>query len=153
MHDRDHSFYMHKAIKQAERALLKNEVPIGAVVIDTQQAILGRGYNQVEMTHTQTAHAEMLALKKAAQRKENWRLEGCTLYVTLEPCAMCMNLVLLSRITTVVYGAPSPQFGYHLDNCLALNLYQRKLEIISGICRDEAAHLLQLFFRRRRKGA
>ncbi len=152
MKNTNYEFYMSKALKQASVGAAKGEVPIGAVVVDSKGVVLARAHNQVEGKKTQTAHAEMLALHKAAQKIDNWRLEGCTIFVTLEPCAMCMGLILLSRVKCVVYGAPSPKFGYHLDNCIALNLYKNKLEIVSDICSNEATVLLQCFFQKRREG-
>lgn len=146
----DDMHFMRKALDQAKIAFDKNEVPVGAVVVDNSGIILAQAHNLVESEHTQTAHAEMQALREAAQKIEDWRLEDCSVYVTLEPCAMCMALIMLSRIKRLVFGALSPEFGYHLDSCLALNLYKRKLEITSGIYSEEAAQLLEDFFRKRR---
>lgn len=152
MKNTNYEFYMRKALKQAIIGAAKGEVPIGAVIIDDKGRVLARAHNQIEGKKTQTAHAEMLAVYKAAQKIDNWRLDECTIFVTLEPCAMCMGLIILSRIKRVVYGAPSPKFGYHLDNCIALNLYKNKLEIVSNICSSEATVLLQNFFQKRREG-
>jgi tRNA(Arg) A34 adenosine deaminase TadA len=106
--------FMDAALEQAEIAAEQSEVPVGAVVIDEKGAIIARAYNQVEHTGTQRAHAEMLALEQAALSRGNWRLSGCWLYVTLEPCTMCMGLARLSRVAGVVYGARSPLMGYSL---------------------------------------
>ncbi len=107
---------MRQALKLAQKAAVIDEVPIGALVVNEQGVILGRGYNMVEKLCTQTAHAELRALTQAGKKVGDWRLNGCWLYVTLQPCAMCLNSIKLSRIQGVVYGAESPLFGYHLDN-------------------------------------
>lgn len=145
-------FFMNKALALAKRAMAQDEVPIGAVVVDARGVIVGRGFNQVERRHCQTAHAEIMAIEKAAQKMGNWRLEGCWLYVTLQPCAMCMGLIRLSRMAGVVYAAKSPLFGYHLDNDLTSSVYKRDiLAIIHSICERKAVDLLQSFFQKKRK--
>ncbi|MDR3550512.1 MAG: nucleoside deaminase [Candidatus Babeliales bacterium] len=144
-------FFMSIALKQAQKALLKNEVPVGAVVVDAQGIILARGMNLTEMSYTQQAHAESLAITKAGKKLADWRLEGCWVYVTLEPCAMCMHLILLSRVSGVVFGASSPLFGFHLDNDLAIQLYKKSaLTIVEGINKEEAVVLLKQFFKGKR---
>ncbi|MCX5922653.1 MAG: nucleoside deaminase [Candidatus Dependentiae bacterium] len=149
-HDRDVVF-MSQALRQAEKAFAKNEVPVGAVIVNPQGVIIARGMNLVESQHTQRAHAESLAIEKAGKKLHDWRLEGCWLYVTLEPCAMCMNLILLSRLDGVVFGASSPLFGYHLDNNLNVQLYKKSvLSIVEGICQEEAGILLKRFFKTKR---
>lgn len=146
-----HTWYMHQALKQAQKAYQRNEVPIGAVVVDEKGAILARGYNLVEARHQQTAHAEMLALDRACKKRKDWRLTDCTVYVTLEPCAMCMNLLLLCRVKGVVFGAPSPLFGYRLDKHNHLQVYKKDtFHIVEGICAAESANLLRKFFKEKR---
>lgn len=103
---------MKAAISEALKALAKEEVPIGAVIVNKDGHIIARAHNLTEHKHTQAAHAEMLAIEKAGKKIGDWRLEGCWLYVTLEPCAMCYNLAVLSRLDGIVYGAESPLFGY-----------------------------------------
>lgn len=148
----NHEYFMQKALDQAHNAYQKKEVPIGCVVVDAHGVIQGRGYNQVEQRCTQAAHAEITALKQAGKKLKNWRLEGCTVYVTLEPCAMCMNLILLSRAAGVVYAARSPLFGYHLDNELTLSVYNRNaFKVVEGICAVQAQELLQKFFKEQRE--
>jgi tRNA(adenine34) deaminase len=148
----DHLKYMKKALKQAQRAFQKDEVPIGAVIVDPEGTIISRAYNQVEGKCQQLAHAEIQAIAKACKKRGNWRLEGHWLYVTLEPCSMCLNLVLLSRLEGVVFGAESPVFGYHLDNNGPLQLYRRDtLQIIKGVGQQESAALLKRFFTEKRK--
>lgn len=114
-HEKD-LFFMSQALLQAQKALDKDEVPVGAVVVNADGVIIARGMNCTEAHHTQHAHAESLAIAKAGKKMRDWRLEGCWIYVTLEPCAMCMHLILLSRLAGVVFGASSPLFGFHLDN-------------------------------------
>lgn len=145
--------YMKQALTLARRALATDEVPIGAVVVDEQGVVVGRGYNQVMNRCTQRAHAEVAALACAGKKRGDWRLNGCVLYVTLEPCAMCMALTSLSRVRTVVYGATSPLFGYHLDldNEAGLRVYKRDVQIVSGVMSDEAVSLLKQFFQKKRK--
>ncbi len=151
---KDHDYYMGQALKQAQRAFDSDEVPIGAVVVDEAGIIIARAYNQVERKQTQVAHAEMLAVSKAGAKQGTWRLSGCWLYVTLEPCAMCINLMVLSRLAGVVFGTSSPVFGYQLDKHGIVQLYQNTdfpLTVVEGNRAHESAHLLRTFFRRKRK--
>jgi tRNA(adenine34) deaminase len=149
-------FLMKKALRQAQKAFEADEVPVGALVIDAQGTILARAYNQVESKMTQTAHAELLALRKAGKKLGDWRLEGCWMYVTLEPCSMCFSAIVLSRMGGVVYGASSPLFGYRtvLDKLGPVSLYNDRslpLQVIEGIDTDESSALLQKFFKIKRK--
>lgn len=143
--------YMQKALDQASLAFAQDEVPIGAVVVERDGTLIGAGYNLVEAKKTQQAHAEMLALNQAVQFRNDWRLDGCTLYVTLEPCSMCIGLIRLSRISRVVYAADSPLFGYHLDNQGDSWVYKNDIEIRAGVAADEARQLLKQFFQKKRK--
>ena len=150
--DRDHLRYMNLALKEAQKAFKKDEVPIGAVIVSPEGKIVSRAYNQVEKKQQQIAHAEMQAIAKACKKRGNWRLNGHWLYVTLEPCSMCLNLALLSRLEGIVFGAESPVFGYHLDNRGPLQLYRRDtLQIIKGVGQQESAALLKRFFTEKRK--
>lgn len=143
--------YMKIALDQAQMAAVSGEVPIGAVVIDAQGHLIGAGHNRVEQSRCQTAHAESLAIAQACHTRADWRLDGCWLYVTLEPCLMCMGLIKLSRIEGIVFGAASPLFGYRLDNNIAYQLYKDDtITIIEGVRAAEAAAILQLFFKQRR---
>ena len=145
-------FFMQQAIAYAHQAYGHNEVPIGAVVVNSHQEIIGAGYNQVESCHTQRAHAESIAIEQAGAGRLDWRLDGCWLYVTLEPCAMCMGLITLSRMQGVVYAAPSPLFGYRLDKDAALSVYNRDLLCtVDGVMQQEASMLLKKFFQQKRK--
>lgn len=136
------------AYRQACKAYNTNEVPVGAVIVDMDGSIIGRGYNKIEKNQTQAAHAEMIALSKAAQKKKGWRLDGCTLYVTLEPCLMCLGGILLSRITTIVYGAPSPLFGG--THCIEFlqEPYRKGVVLKKGLQEGRCIELIQLFFSR-----
>jgi tRNA(adenine34) deaminase len=149
--DKD-QFFMAQALKQAHFALKYDEVPVGALVVSSEGIIIGRGYNQTEKRSSQAFHAEMLALIKAGRKIGDWRLNGCWVYVTLEPCAMCMNLIRLSRCDGVVYGALSPLFGYQVvDKCCSFSVYKEDaVEIVAGVSQDKAAALLKGFFRARR---
>lgn len=149
----DHISFMKKALSQAQKAFTRDEVPVGAVVVDAEGKILARAFNQVETKKTQAAHAEFHALIKAGKKQGDWRLNGCWLYVTLEPCAMCMNFVILSRLAGVVYGASSPIFGYHIvDNQIGSWLYKKDAPvIIGGIKSEESIILLKQFFKNKRK--
>ena len=150
--ERDSQF-MNLALAQAENALQKGEVPIGAVVVDEQGDLVGAAHNEVEFRQTQAAHAEILALTAASKARGDWRLEGCWIYVTVQPCGMCMALIQLSRCAGVIYGAESPLFGYHLvDNDNQHSLYKK--DIIhreAGIAAQQAGILMKEFFKSKRE--
>jgi tRNA(adenine34) deaminase len=145
------TLFMARALEQARIAFEQNEVPIGAVVVNPQGEVVGAAFNTVEQTHTQTAHAECRAIQEAGASLNDWRLEGCWIYVTLEPCSMCMHLILLSRLAGVVFGASSPLFGFHLDNGLSIELYKKStLTVVQGVCKEQAGELLKQFFKMKR---
>jgi tRNA(adenine34) deaminase len=145
-------FFMSQALAYAREAYAHNEVPIGAVVVNQNAELIGTGYNQVETEHTQRAHAESIAIERAGKAAQDWRLDGCWLYVTLEPCAMCMGLITLSRMQGVIYAAESPLFGYRLDKDAALSVYNRDLlSTVGGVMQEEASTLLRTFFQQKRK--
>lgn len=147
----DH-YFMSQALLEAHKALEKNEVPIGAVVVDAQGHIVSRGYNAVEELHTQRAHAENTAIALAGEHMKNWRLDGFWLYVTLEPCLMCIGLMRLSRLAGVVFAAGSPVYGFRLDKDVSYQVYKDDtIKIIQGVCEQESVALLQQFFQKRRK--
>lgn len=142
---------MDAALSEAAKAGEDGEVPVGAVIVREGRAI-ARAANQVEKLRDATAHAEMLALTAAAAALENWRLEGCTLYVTMEPCAMCAGAILLARLDRVVYGADDPiagACGSALDVANHPKL-PRRVEVAGGIRGSECAALLKEFFKKRR---
>lgn len=134
--------YMKYALKEAERAFLKNETPIGAVIV-YQDKIIARGYNQRETLQDTTAHAEINAIKKACKKLGSWRLEDCTLYVTLEPCFMCAGAILQSRCKRVVFGATNKRF--RTDKIFELP-FNHQVEVIGGVLEEECAKLLSIFF-------
>lgn len=143
MRERD-LLFMSQALELAREALQRGEVPVGAVVVDPYGTVIGSGGNRVEELQSQTEHAEACALRNAGQCQQNWRLEGCTLYVTLEPCMMCVSLAALSRIERIVYGASSPRYGFSLDREGVLRLYTRQIKSIeAGVGMPEAAALLE----------
>jgi tRNA(adenine34) deaminase len=142
-------YYMHQALVQAKRAAEHDEVPIGAVIVNAEGNIVGRGYNKVEELQCQLAHAELRALSQACKKNGDWRLNGHWLYVTLEPCSMCMYALRTSRIEGIVYGAESPLFGYHLDSGDSLAVY-KKTNVIKGVLAEESASILKQFFQKKR---
>lgn len=148
--EKKHILHMDQALVQAQKAFDAGEVPIGAVVIDAQGVCRGVGYNAVEATKTQTAHAEMQALREAAQHLGNWRLTGCVLYVTLEPCSMCFSAAWLSRVATIVYGASSPLFGYSHDVDHFISVSHARVPVIAGVQKDASQELLKRFFEKKR---
>jgi tRNA(adenine34) deaminase len=144
----DHQHFMGEALREAARAAERGEVPVGAVVA-FEGRIIGRGHNQTEMLRDATAHAEMLALTQAAEALGNWRLAGCTVYCTVEPCTMCCGAMVLCRVARLVYGAADPKFGavVSIADVLGNPRHNHKVQVISGVRADEAAELLQSFFR------
>lgn len=146
-----HHQYMKEALTLARQAYDHDEVPIGALIVDTEGTIIGQGFNRVEQQKSQLAHAELLAIAQATALREDWRLDGCTIYVTLEPCSMCFSAIQLSRITTLVYGASSPRFGYQLDKIAMEGVYKKDIKTVHGVCADEAQELVKQFFKKKRK--
>ena len=144
--------FMQKALGQALKAFEADEIPIGAIVVSPEGNIIGAGYNQTELQHSQSRHAEVLAIEQAGKVANTWRLSDCTMYVTVQPCLMCMGLICLSRIMRVVYGAESPVFGYDLGKEGFPAVYQKHLKgISSGVLNEESQRLLEEFFKKRRK--
>ena len=144
--------FMFAALQEAEKALDNNEVPIGAIVVKDEK-IIGKGFNQVEKLKDPTAHAEMIALTAAANHLNNWRLEDCSIYVTLEPCIMCTGALLASRVSDLYFAAFDPKFGacgslYNLAEDAKTN---HKLKVFTGIYADESRDLLKRFFSQIRK--
>ena len=147
--------FMKEALKQAEKAIALGEVPIGAVIVENGK-IIGRGYNRRNTDHTTLAHAEITAIRKANRKVGDWRLEGCTLYVTLEPCQMCAGAIIQSRIDRVVIGTTSPKSGCGgtLLNILQNPDFNHQAEVLYDVMREECTEILQRFFkdlRRRNK--
>jgi tRNA(adenine34) deaminase len=138
--------YMQLAMLEAKKAQSIGEVPIGALIVSEDGQVLAASFNQVETNQTQVAHAEILALMAAGQKTGDWRLPNATLYSTLEPCAMCMSAIILSRIKRVVFAASSPIFGYRVDKQIGFTLYNCPIEIHEGILAGDARALLKDFF-------
>lgn len=139
---------MRLALGEAEQALSTGDVPVGAVVLGPSGNVLGRGRNQREAVGDPTAHAEIVALRAAAAERGTWRLDGCTLVVTLEPCAMCAGALGQARVDRLVYGAADPKAGaagsvWDLVRDRRMN---HRSEVIGGVLADECAELLRLFF-------
>jgi len=143
---------MKLAIEEAASALGEEEVPIGAVIVH-EDRLIARAHNQREALHDPTAHAEMIAITQAAEARQSWRLDDCTLYVTLEPCPMCAGAILLARIPTVVYGAADPKAGavhtlYRLLDDPRLN---HRCMVVSGVLGESCGQMLARFFQQQRR--
>ena len=143
---------MRLALEQARLAGQRGEVPVGAVVLDARQECIGLGFNQTIMDSDPTAHAEIVALRRAAARAGNYRLPGATVYVTLEPCAMCLGAMLHARVARVVYGAPDPKTGAcgGVIDLAAQPRLNHHTQVRGGVLADECGDLLRQFFRTRR---
>lgn len=146
------SQFMRRALALAEQAAAMGEVPIGAVVVGPDETIIGEGFNQTISNHDPSAHAEMVAIRQAAQTMQNYRLTGCTLYVTLEPCAMCMGAILHSRIQRVVIAASDPKTGAcgSVISLQANKQLNHHCRVTEGVLAQEAKAQLQRFFKERR---
>jgi len=149
--EQDHGRFMVAALQQAQNAMEADEVPVGAVIVYKNQ-IIARAHNQRETLTDPTAHAEMIALTQAASYLDSWRLEGCTMYVTLEPCPMCAGALVLARIDRLVYGPTDPKAGacetlYNITEDERLN---HRVEVISGFLEEPCRAILQEFFARKR---
>lgn len=145
-------FFMREALKEAKKAFEKDEVPVGAVLVQDGK-VIARGHNQVELLQDATAHAEVLCLTSAAAALKNWRLSGTTLYCTLEPCCMCAGAVISSRVERLVFGAPDLRVGV-CGSWIDLFSHEHpihKVEIVRGILEEEAAALMREFFQKTRK--
>ena len=146
-----HEYYMQRALELAALAEQQGEVPVGAILV-YNDAIIGEGYNQVITLNDPSAHAEAQAIRAAGQALQNYRLIDTTLYVTLEPCAMCAGLITHARIKTLVYGATDPRTGATGSAIEVINhpTMNHKMEVIGGILAQDSATLLRNFFRQRR---
>lgn len=147
-----HKYWMALALREAERAFERGEIPVGAVVVQNNR-IIGRGFNSKEHLHDPTAHAEVLAITAAASHLEDWRLADCTLYVTLEPCPMCAGAILNGRIPRVVFGADDLDYGAcggKIQLCSGKYL-NHKVELLGGIEEGKCQALLDEFFRLQRQ--
>jgi len=145
--DKD-QYFMELALAEAERAAVEGEVPIGCVIVH-EGMVIGKGHNRTEALCDPTAHAEILAITAAANHQETWRLDNCTCYSTIEPCAMCAGALVLARVERLVFGAKDPKFGacmslYNIVQDIRLN---HQIEVVPGILEDRAADLMKTFFK------
>jgi tRNA(adenine34) deaminase len=149
-----HEEYMQRALSQAEKAGRIDEVPVGAVLVDQKGRVLAKAHNRTIGNCDPTAHAEILALRAAAVKIKNYRLTGCVLYVTIEPCLMCMGASVHARIAMVVYGACDPKWGAagSLYNFATDQRLNHPFQVVSGVCKERCRELIQTFFRDKRRG-
>lgn len=140
--------YMRAAISQAKKAYSLGEVPIGCVIVHND-TIIGRGYNRRNTDKSTLSHAEITAIKKASKKLGDWRLEGCTLYVTLEPCQMCSGAIVQARIDRVVMGAMNPKAGCggSILNILQNDAFNHQVDVAKGILEEECSAMLKSFFK------
>ena len=143
--------YIRLAILEAKKALIKDEVPIGCVIVKGDK-VIARGYNLRETKQNVIKHAEIVALEKACKKLNQKFLDGCTLYVTLEPCLMCSGAIMQSRIKRVVYGAKEPKFGClgSLGNVFEDYKFNHQVEVVSGVLEDESSKMMKDFFKEKR---
>ena len=143
-----HEKYMKEALKQAKKAYLLGEVPIGCVIV-YEGKIIGRGYNRWNTDKNTLSHAEITAIRKASKKMGDWRLEGCTLYVTLEPCQMCSGAIVQARITEVVMGCMNPKAGCggSILNILEMPQFNHQVKVTRGILGEECSRMLTTFFK------
>ncbi len=144
--------YMREAIKQAKKAYTIGEVPIGCVIVYEDQ-IIARGYNRRTVDKNTLAHAELLAIKKASKKMDDWRLEGCTMYVTLEPCQMCAGAIVQSRMSKVVVGCMNPKAGCagSILNLLQMDEFNHQVELETGVMEEACSGMMKEFFRELRE--
>lgn len=140
--------FMKKALHQAKRAAAIGEIPIGCVIVRDGK-VIARGFNQRRSRKTTLAHAEMIAIDRASRKLGDWRLEGCTMYVTLEPCQMCSGALVQSRIDRVVIGTMNPKAGCagSILNILRMPEFNHQVEITGGVLQEECSAVLQVFFK------
>jgi len=144
--------YMKEALKEAKKAELIDEVPIGCVVVKDDK-IIARGHNQRETNQSPIGHAEIIAINKASKKLKSWRLEGCDIYVTLEPCIMCSGAIIQSRISKVYYGAFDPKGGAlgSSINVLEAKNINHHPEVISGVMQEECSKIITNYFKAKRQ--
>lgn len=148
----DHEFFMNIAIEEALKAAEIGEVPVGAIIVKDKE-VIARAYNRVEIDNDATAHAELLAIKEASKKLGAWRLSGCSLYVTLEPCAMCAGAMVHSRIDKLIVGTDDYKRGCAgtVINLLNYEPFNHKVEVIKGVLAEECSQILSDFFEKLRK--
>ena len=145
-------YFMELALAEAERAAVEGETPVGCVIVQ-EGMVIGKGHNRTESLCDPTAHAEILAITAAANHLESWRLEGCSVYCTLEPCAMCAGALVLARVDRLVFGAKDPKFGacmslYNIVQDIRLN---HQMEVVPGLLEEQSSNLLKSFFKTARQ--
>ena len=148
-----HVQHMELALAEADLAAAEEEVPVGAVIVSLQRGVIARAHNQREQLLDPTAHAEMIAITQAAQALQSWRLDGCVLYVTLEPCPMCAGAIVQARLPLVVYGCADPKAGacdtlYQIPTDARLN---HRANVVAGVLEDRCADILSRFFAEKRR--
>lgn len=150
--DTQNEKYMRAALKQAQKAMLLNEVPIGCVIVRNGK-IIARGYNRRNTDHDVTSHAEMIAIKKASKKTGDWRLEDCEIYITLEPCQMCAGAIVQARIPKCVIGSRNPKAGCagSVINLLQMKKFNHQVELEDGVLEEECSALLSGFFEQLRE--
>ena len=141
-----HEYYMLLALKEAEKAYRKKEIPVGCIIVKNNK-IITKAYNKREKKQKIINHAELIAITKANKKIKNWRLDDCDIYVTLEPCPMCAGAIGWAQIPRIVYGAPDEKRGYRK---IAPNALHPKAEVVSGVLEDECRILMQDFFKKKR---
>lgn len=144
--------YMKEAVRQAGKAYEIGEVPIGCVIV-YEGRVIGRGYNRRTVDKNTLAHAELIAIRKACRKMGDWRLEGCTMYVTLEPCQMCSGAIVQSRIPRVVIGCMNPKAGCagSILNLLQMDEFNHQVELTTGVLEEECSQMMKAFFRELRE--
>ena len=144
--------YMKAAIREAKKAYALEEVPIGCVIVQNNK-IIARGYNRRNTDKNTLAHAELAAIKKASKKTGDWRLEDCTMYVTLEPCQMCAGAIVQSRLGKVVIGSMNPKAGCagSVLNLLQMREFNHQVEMVTGVLEEECSEMLSAFFRELRE--
>ncbi|AIO18202.1 tRNA-specific adenosine deaminase [Candidatus Izimaplasma bacterium HR1] len=146
-----HEYYMNLALEQAAEASLNNEVPIGAIIIKDDKVIAVARNERVETNKT-TSHAEIIAIEKANKLLKSWRLDSCSIYVTIEPCPMCAGAIIQSRISNVIYGAKDPKAGSHTSIVQLFDKsFNHRVEVTSGILENECSEIISSFFQKIRK--
>lgn len=147
-----HEKYMKEAIRQAKKAYALNEVPIGCVIV-YEDKIIARGYNRRNTDHNTLSHAELNAVRKASKVLGDWRLEGCTMYITLEPCQMCAGAIVQARVSEVVLGSMNAKAGCagSVLNLLNMKEFNHQVKITSGVLEDECSSMLSDFFKELRE--
>lgn len=143
--------FMKLALKEAKKALLINEIPIGCIIVDENNQIIAKTHNIKYKNHDASAHAEILAIRKAGKKRNDWRLDGCTMYVTVEPCLMCASCILQSRISRLVFGLREEESGGFGSKYDILEKEIFNFDVKKDVLADESKQLLQGFFKNRRK--